>query len=284
MAENAIGSQRKGRQNMVSQQNRVAEFRGAHAKGKILVLPNAWDAASARLVQDAGAKAVATSSAAVAWSNGYADGEGMSRAVAIAATKEVLRVVSVPVSVDSEAGYSPDPATVARHCMELIDIGVAGLNIEDGADSPDLLAAKIKAIKSAAKAKGADIFVNARADVYLRNLVPDDQKLGEMVRRTKLYTEAGADSIFAAFMTDIAQIRDVVAATDLPVNILATKAAPDVASLKAAGVRRLSIGALTGRAAYGQAVRAVKMLLDDGKYDAILATAGDCPDFNKAFG
>ena len=284
MAENAIGSQRKGRQNMVSQQDRISEFRAAHAKGKILVLPNAWDAASARLVQDAGAKAVATSSAAVAWSNGCADGEGMSREVAIAATREVLRVVNLPVSVDSEAGYSSDPGQVAEHCLRLIDIGVAGLNIEDGADSPDLLAAKIKAIKAAAKAKGADIFVNARADVYLRNLVPDDKKLGEMVRRATLYTEAGADGIFAAFMTDTAQIREVVAATDLPVNILATKAAPDVAALKAAGVRRLSIGALTGRAAYGQAVRAVKMLLNDGKYDAIFETAGDCPDFNKAFG
>ncbi|HEY7979375.1 MAG TPA: isocitrate lyase/phosphoenolpyruvate mutase family protein [Rhizomicrobium sp.] len=269
---------------MVLQQDRVAEFREAHAKGKILVLPNAWDAASARLVQDAGAKAVATSSAAVAWSNGYADGEGMSREVAIAATKEVLRVVNLPVTADSEAGYSSDPAQVAEHCLHLIDIGVAGLNIEDGSDSPDLLAAKIKAIKSAARAKGADIFVNARADVYLRNLVPDDKKLGEMVRRTRLYTDAGADGIFAAFMTDAAQIREVVAATDLPVNILATKAAPDVASLKAAGVRRLSIGALTGRAAYGQAARAVKMLLNDGKYDAIFETAGDCPDFNKAFG
>ena len=269
---------------MASQMDRVAQFRDAHAKGKILVLPNAWDAASARLVQDAGAKAVATSSAAVAWSNGYADGEGMSREVALAATREVLRVVTVPVSVDSEAGYSSDPAQVAEHCMRLIDIGVAGLNIEDGKESPDLLAAKIKAIRAAAKAKGADIFVNARADVYLMNLVPDDKKLGEMIRRAKLYTEAGADGIFAAFMTDIAQIRAVVAATDLPVNILATKTAPDVAALKAAVVRRLSIGALTARSAYGHAVRAVKMLIEDGKYDAIFSTAGDCPDFNKAFG
>jgi 2-methylisocitrate lyase-like PEP mutase family enzyme len=269
---------------MTTQSERVAQFRNLHARGNILVLPNAWDAASARLVQDAGAKAVATSSAAVAWSNGYADGEGMSREVAIAATQEVLRVVNVPVTVDSEAGYSSDPAKVAEHCMGLIGIGVAGLNIEDSTESPDLLAAKIKAIKSAAKAKGADIFINARADVYLKNLVPDDKKLPEMIRRARLYTEAGADGIFAAFMTDPAQIRDVVAATDLPVNILATKAAPDVAALKALGVRRITIGALTARAAYGHAVHAVKMLLDDGKYDAIFATAGDCPDFNKAFG
>ena len=269
---------------MASQRDRVTQFRDAHAKGKILVLPNAWDAASARLVQDAGAEAVATSSAAVAWSNGYADGEGMSREVAIAATQKVLRVVTVPVTVDSEAGYSSDPAKVADHCLRLIDIGVAGINIEDSTEPADLLAAKIKAIKSAAKAKGADIFVNARADVYLKNLVPDDKKLGEMVRRAKLYTQAGADGIFAAFMTDPEQIREVVAATDLPVNILATKAAPDVSTLKALGVRRLSIGALTGRAAYGYAQRAVKMLLDEGKYDAIFATSGDCPDFNKAFG
>lgn len=269
---------------MTTQTDRVAQFRDLHARGKILVLPNAWDAASARLVQDAGARAVATSSAAVAWSNGYADGEGMSRAVAISATQEVLRVVDVPVTVDSEAGYSSDPSKVAEHILRLVEIGVAGVNIEDGTEPPDLLAAKIKAIKSALKAKGADIFVNARADVYLHNLVPDARKLDEITRRAKLYAEAGADGIFAAFMTDPAHIRDVVAATDLPVNILATKATPDVAVLKAAGVRRLSIGALTARAAYGHAVRAVKMLLDDGKYDAIFATAGDCPDFNKAFG
>lgn len=269
---------------MTTQKDRVAAFRSAHAKGQILILPNAWDAASARLVQDAGAKAVASSSAAVAWSNGYADGEGMPRAVAIAATKEMLRVVTVPVSVDSEAGYSSDPAVVAKHVLELVDMGVAGINIEDGTQPPELLAAKIRAIRQAVTAKGADIFVNARCDVYLHNLAPDNRKLGEMIRRAKLYTEAGADGIFAAFMTDLAQIREVIAATDLPVNILATKTAPDVAQLKDAGVRRLSIGALTGRAAYGQAVHAVKMLLGAGKYDAIFATAGDCPDFNKAFG
>jgi len=269
---------------MKTQSDRVSQFRELHGHGKILVLPNAWDAASARLAQDAGAKAVATSSAAVAWSNGYADGEGMSRDVAIAATKEVLRVVTVPVTIDNEAGYSSDPATVAAHAMELIEIGVAGINIEDGTEPADLLVAKIKAIKAAAKAKGADLFINARADVYLKNLVPDAQKHAEIVRRAKLYTEAGADGIFAAFVNDMADIQAIVAATDLPVNILANAKAPDVATLKAAGVRRLTVGALTGRAAYGQALRGVKMLLDDGKYDAIFATAGDCPDFNKAFG
>jgi 2-methylisocitrate lyase-like PEP mutase family enzyme len=269
---------------MASQTDRVAAFRDAHAKGNILVLPNAWDAASARMAAEAGAKAIATSSAAVAWCHGYADGETMPREVVMTATREVLRVVDLPVTVDSEAGYSADPTQVAAHVMALIDLGVAGINLEDGKDEPGLLVAKIEAIKSAARAKGADIFINARADVYLRNLVPDDKKLAEMVGRARLYAGAGADGIFAAFMTDIGQIREVVAATALPVNILATKTAPDIAALKVAGVRRLSIGALTGRAAYGQAMRAMKVLLDDGKYDAIFETAGGCPDFNKAFG
>jgi 2-methylisocitrate lyase-like PEP mutase family enzyme len=268
----------------MNQKQRVAEFLALHAPGQCLILPNAWDAASAKIAEVAGAKAVATSSAAVAWCHGYPDGDVMPREVVMTATKEVLRVVNLPVTVDSEGGYSDDPAKVADHVMGLIGLGVAGINIEDAKSPPELLVAKIKAIKAAVKAKGADIFINARADVYLANLVTDDKKLAEMIRRVKLYSEAGADGLFAPFANDIAHVREIVAATDLPVNILANKSAPDIAALKAAGVRRLSIGAITGRAAYGQAMRGVKMLLDAGKYDALFATSGECPDFNKAFG
>jgi 2-methylisocitrate lyase-like PEP mutase family enzyme len=268
----------------MDQKQRVAEFRALHAPGQWLVLPNAWDAASASLAENLGAKAIATSSAAVAWCHGYADGDVMPREVVIAATREVLRVANLPLTVDSEGGYSDDPAKVAEHVMALIDLGVAGINLEDGKSPPDLLVAKIKAIKSAAKAKDADIFVNARTDVYLQNLVVDEKKLAETVGRAQLYAAAGADGIFAPFANAISDIREIVSATDLPVNLLVNRAAPDLAALKAAGVRRISIGALTARAAYGQAARAVKMLLNEGKYDAIFATSGDCPDFNKAFG
>lgn len=268
----------------MDQKQRVAEFRALHAPGQYLVLPNAWDAASAKIAEVAGAKAVATSSAAVAWCHGYPDGDAMPREVVMTASKEILRVVNLPVTVDSEGGYSDDPAKVADHVMALIGLGVAGINIEDAKGAPDLLAAKIKAIKSAAKAKGADIFINARSDVYLANLVPDDRKLAEIIARGKLYAQAGADGFFAPFANDIAHVREIVSSIALPVNILANKAAPEISALKDAGVRRLSIGAITGRAAYGQAVRGVKMLLSEGKYDALFATSGDCPDFNKAFG
>jgi 2-methylisocitrate lyase-like PEP mutase family enzyme len=268
---------------MSTQGERLDQFKAMHGKGRLLVLPNAWDAASARMVQELGAEAVATSSAAVAWCHGYADGETMPTEVVLTAVREVMRVVSVPVSVDSEAGYSSDPAAVAAHVMRLIELGAVGINLEDGKGEPDLLCRKIVAIKQAAKAKGADIFINARCDVYLQNLVPDDDKLEEMIRRGKLYRDAGADGLFAPAMHDLGEIAEVIGAIDLPLNILAMRVVPPIAELKAAGVRRVSIGAITGRAAYGAALKGVTALLQDGKYDSLFTTSGDCPNFNGYF-
>lgn len=265
---------------MTTQSEQTAKFRQLH--DGFLVLPNAWDAASTVLVQEAGAKAIATSSAAVAWCQGYSDGEKMPRAVALAAAKETLRVAKVPVTVDSEAGYGgPDEA--AAHVLALIAMGAAGINIEDGKEAPDVLVAKIKAIKAAAKSKGVDIFINARTDVYLQNLVPDADKLSETIRRGQLYRDAGADGLFMPWVTDTADMRAVADAIALPLNVLVRTGLPEVTALKAAGVRRLSAGALIGRAAYGAATRATKMLLEEGKYDAIFATSGDAPNFNPLF-
>lgn len=269
---------------MATQSDSLARFRALHAPGNILLLPNAWDAASTKLAEAAGAVAIATSSASVAWANGYADGEAMPPAVARHAAAAMLRVTRLPVSVDSEAGYSADPAKVAAHVTALIELGAAGINIEDGSDAPDLLAAKIAAIKVAAKAKGADIFVNARCDVYLRNLVADDAKRAETIRRGHLYKGAGADGFFAPFIKETADMRAVAEAVPLPLNVLMMKGLAPVADLKAAGARRLSAGALTARAAYGAAALGVKMMMEKGRYDAIFATSGDCPDFNKLLG
>ncbi|HTQ13134.1 MAG TPA: isocitrate lyase/phosphoenolpyruvate mutase family protein [Rhizomicrobium sp.] len=265
---------------MTTQSEQTAKFRALH--DGFLVLPNAWDAASAMLSQEAGAQAIATSSAAVAWCQGYSDGEKMPRAVALAAAKEVIRIARVPVSVDSEAGYGgPDKA--AAHVLTLIEMGAAGINIEDGKDAPDVLVAKIKAIKAAAKAKGADIFINARTDVYLQNLVADADKRAESIRRGRLYRDAGADGLFVPWVTDTADMRAIADAVKLPLNVLVRTGLPEVPALKAAGARRLSAGALIGRAAYGAAQLATKMLLDEGKYDAIFATSSEAPNFNPLF-
>jgi 2-methylisocitrate lyase-like PEP mutase family enzyme len=191
--------------------------------------------------------------------------------------------VKVPVSVDSEGGYSPDPEQAARFVCAMIDAGAVGINLEDASAPPDLLAAKIKAIKSAAKSKDAEIFINARADVYLRNLVPDAAKLAEAIRRGILYRDAGADGLFVPALNDLAGIREVVRAIDLPLNSLAQKALPPIAELKAAGVRRVSAGAGISRTAYGAAMRATTRILKEGNYDAMFELAADCPSFNALF-
>ena len=266
---------------MRAQSEQVARFRALHQD--MLVLPNAWDVASARMVQELGGKAVATSSAAVAWANGYADGEGMPRAVVLAATRAVLRVVAVPVTIDSEAGYSDDPAAVAAHVLELAGMGVAGINLEDGRGAPEVLAAKIAAIKAALKDAGADIFINARCDIYLFDLVPDAQKLEALIARGRMYRDAGADGFFAPLICDLGDIAKVAQAVPLPLNVLMMKGLAPIAALQKAGARRVSAGALTGRAAYGQAAKAVKVALSEGRYDALFETSGDCPDFNRFF-
>jgi 2-methylisocitrate lyase-like PEP mutase family enzyme len=269
---------------MQRQRDAAEKFRALHARGRTLILPNAWDAASAKLAEVAGGQAIATSSAALAWSHGYPDGEFLPVPVLLAAVQEIVRIAKVPVTVDSEMGFADTPDGVARFVLSLAELGVVGINLEDGTSPPELLVAKIKAIKAAAKDKGADIFINARTDVYLANLVGDDAKLAEAIRRGKLYRDAGADGLFVPALNDIGGIREVVNTIDLPVNSLAMKATPPIAQLKEAGVRRVSTGVSPSRAAYGAALRGMKMLLDEGKSDAIFSSAADCPDFNKAFG
>lgn len=259
-------------------------FRALHAPGELLVLANVWDAASARLSEEAGAKAIATSSASLAWSHGYADGQTLPSSVLLNAVAKILRVVSIPVSVDSEAGYSDDPVAVADYAAQLVDMGVAGINLEDGRVAPDLHARKIEAIKSRAARMGGDLFVNARTDVYLLKLAEGEAALTETLARAKRYGEAGADGIFVPFVKEAETIAALARAIALPLNILAVPGVPDVAALKVAGVRRLSTGAGPGRAAYGAAMRATRRLLEAGQYDTMFEAAADCPNFNALLG
>src|SRR5690349_6824682 len=153
----------------MTQQQQARVFHALHQDG-LLILPNAWDAGSARIIEEAGAKAVATSSAALAWAHGYPDGEALPLATLIAAVREIVRAVRVPVSADFEAGFADDPNTVGDFVERLIEVGAVGINIEDGLGSPDLLCAKIERVRHEAARKDVDLWINARLDVYLRKL------------------------------------------------------------------------------------------------------------------
>jgi 2-methylisocitrate lyase-like PEP mutase family enzyme len=143
-------------------------FRILHRRPNLLILPNAWDAGSARLIESLGATAIATTSAGVAWSRGYPDGDALPIEQLLATAREIARVIRVPLTIDIEGGYSGDPAVVAQVVAGVIDAGAAGINIEDGAVLPDLLCAKIEAARQAASRTGVDLFINTRTDVYLR--------------------------------------------------------------------------------------------------------------------
>jgi 2-methylisocitrate lyase-like PEP mutase family enzyme len=262
-----------------TQNQMAARFRALHAKGKFLVLPNAWDVASARIAEDAGAEAIATSSAAVAWAHGYPDGEKLPKARLVQLVADIVRLAKVPVSADSEAGFSSTPAEAAAYIVTLAKAGAVGINLEDGRDEPALLAAKIKAIKAACAREGVDVYINARTDVYLKTLVPVERALDETLARGKLYKDAGADGFFVPWAASIDDIRKIAAAIDLPLNALTFKDLPPVAALKDAGVRRLSAGAGTARAAYGATRRAALDLLK-GSYATMNAEADGCPNLN----
>ncbi|WP_439582046.1 isocitrate lyase/PEP mutase family protein [Dyadobacter bucti] len=222
--------------------NKTETFISLHQQAKTLILPNAWDAASAKIIENLGASAIATTSAGVAWALGYADGNKMTAQLNAQVAQSIARVIDVPLSVDFENGYSDDPAVVAENVKLLLDAGVAGINIEDGKDSPDLLAKKIEAIRRAADSHGSKLYINARTDVYLAALVPEAERVSESLRRGELYAAAGASGLFVPVITNAEEIAHIAASTTLPLNVLAMPGLPDANRLAELGVKRLSAG------------------------------------------
>jgi 2-methylisocitrate lyase-like PEP mutase family enzyme len=222
-------------------------FHQLHNEG-LLLLPNAWDAGSARLVQSAGAKAVATSSAAVAWAHGFADGHHVPTDLHLTTVRAVVGAVSVPVSVDVEGGYSDDPQQVAEFAAAVMAAGAVGINIEDGTLAPELLCAKIKAIRQRC---GDGLFINARCDVYIRNPVAPEQRVAEVLRRAALYHVAGASGLFVPKVVLPDEITAIVTGTSMPINVMAMPTLPHATQLRQLGVRRVSAGSSTAEAVHG---------------------------------
>jgi len=239
-------------------------LRKLHGGPKILVLPNAWDVASARIFEAAGFPAIGTTSAGVANSLGYPDGERITRDEMLEVVRRIARAVSIPVTADVEAGYG-DPVGTAQ---AVVDAGAAGLNLEDttgeNPDSLTPLAAQVKTIETIRSE--TDLVINARTDIFLASIGDPATRLERTIERLNAYRKAGADCLFVPGVRDAVTIGRLTAAIDGPVNILAVPGAPPVPELQGLGVRRVSVGSGAMRATLALAARIARELLDAGTY------------------
>ena len=264
-------------------------FRELHHTGKVLVLPNVWDVASARIVEEAGFPAIATSSAAVAFSLGYPDGQKISREEMLARVARIARSVKVPVSADVEAGYGDTPEDAAETARGVIEAGAVGMNLEDGTDDPlhplvdlTLQLEKIRAVREAALDSSVLLVLNARTDVYLAQVGAPELRYSETVRRLLAYRDAGADCVFAPGLHDAETISQLVRDLQCPLNILAGPGTPSVPELQTIGVARVSLGSGVMRATLGLLHRIAEELRATGTYNT-LQGALPYADANRLF-
>ena len=203
-----------------------ARFRSLHVAGSPLVLANAWDGASAALVARAGAPAVATTSAGIAWSLGLPDGGGLGRAEALASLARIVRAAGgTPVTADLEGGYGASPSETAAMVAAAMELGVVGVNLEDGRRSPEEFAAHLAAVRDSC---GAELFINARTDVFLAGAAGEEDLVGEALRRGRAYVGAGADGVFAPGAVSAGAIAALVRGLDAPLNVMLSPGGPSL--------------------------------------------------------
>ncbi len=275
---------------MELQTSKAIQFRQLHRGPAVLILPNAWDVASARIFEDAGYPAIATTSAGIAFSLGYPDGQRIPREEMLARIGRIARAVQVPVTADIESGYGSTPEDAAKTTRELIQAGVVGMNLEDASNRRDqplidlqLGVEKIKAAREAAMQMGVQIVVNARTEIYLLAGGNPDADYSETVRRLTAFRDAGADCVFAPGLKDAETIGRLVKAVGCPLNILAVPGAASIPELAKLGVARVSVGSGPMRATLGLLRRVAEELKASGTYSS-MGEAIPYADVNKLLG
>lgn len=257
-------------------QDLAATFHQLHRQPP-LILPNAWDAGSARVIERAGARAIATTSAGVAWALGRCDGQGLSRRRVVDTIRAIVETVSVPVTADVESGYGTGTTDdVAKTVRAILDAGAVGINLEDspghGSEPllpPEVQAERIGAARQAARSAGIDLFINARTDVYLAQVGDPSERRNHALRRAALYLEAGANGIFVPGASDAETLTALSAGIDAPLNVMAGPGAPSIHELADLGVARVSLGPKIALAALDLVERAAREVLIEGTYGAV---------------
>jgi 2-methylisocitrate lyase-like PEP mutase family enzyme len=260
------------------QQRLADEFRKLHRAPPVLLLPNCWDPMSARIFEAAGFPAGATTSGGLAWALGYPDGEKAPWAEVVAATRRIAEAVRVPVSADIEEGYGETADAVGRNVAEIVRAGAIGINLEDGTPRPDQpvrpvadAAARIRAARAAADAEGVPIVINARVDLYLKQVGDEASRFAETLKRAEAYLAAGADCIFPFALADLDVIRRLAAAVKAPINIVARGGTPPLRQLEAAGIARVSTASGPALTVMSLIQRIATELREKGEFDILHA-------------
>ncbi|MFE6778767.1 isocitrate lyase/phosphoenolpyruvate mutase family protein [Streptomyces sp. NPDC057702] len=273
-----------------AQAERARAFRDLHSGERALVLPNAWDPASARIVEEAGAAAVATTSAGVGWGLGFGDGERLSRDQAIELVARVVATVDVPVTADIEGGFGDTVDEVAATVRGVLAAGAVGINLEDthhgsnGAAVRDTEenAARIAAVRHVSDEAGVPLFVNARIDTYLASVGKPEDRLDETLERAKTYVAAGADGIFVPGVIDFETVTALVKGVGAPLNVMVWPGAPSVEEFARLGVARISVGAAIAQSVHALTRRAAHEVLTSGTYTSF-AEGLTYPELNGLF-
>ncbi len=270
------------------QAQKAEQFRKLHHGPRLLFLPNAWDVVSARILEECGHPAIATSSAAVAFSLGYPDGQHISRDEMLEVAGRIARAVEIPVTADLEAGYGTTVKDMVETVKAAIAAGVIGMNLEDitGDDESSfvdlpLQVEKIRAICETAKSLGVSFVLNARTDIYLMPIGPESTRFERTVERLRAYRDAGATCLFAPGLYHRETIAKLVKAVEAPINILANPACPPMAELENIGVARVTAGSGIMRAALGLVRRIGKDMLESRSCEMMFAGAIPHAELNR---
>jgi 2-methylisocitrate lyase-like PEP mutase family enzyme len=271
---------------MPSQRELAEAFRSLHERSEIFVIPNPWDAGSAKVLASLGFSALATSSAGSAAARGRLDGT-LSRREAMDHAQEIAGAVSVPVSADLEDGFARSPEGIAETARQALATGIAGFSIQDSTGDPaapilepSLAAERVRAAAEVAHGGPAHLILTARAENHLRQRAD----LADTVSRLQSYVEAGADVVFAPGLSDLDDIRAVVTSVPAPVNVLVRAGTPTAAKLGDVGVRRVSIGSAFVWVALGAVIDAAAELRDHGTYGYLDAMAHGAQIARRALG
>jgi 2-methylisocitrate lyase-like PEP mutase family enzyme len=274
--------------NTVAQGRKADELRKLHGGPRTLVLPNAWDVASARVLEELGYPAVATTSAGVAFALGYPDCQRISRGEMLDMVARIARAVRVPVTADMESGYGKTPADMADTAKAIISAGAVGLNLEDVTGDTEssqvemeLQKEKIRTIREVSASLGVSLVINARTDVYLMPIGPEATRFERTVERLRAYRAAGADCVFAPGLIDRALIEKLVKTVAAPLNILVSPGCPPIPELQKLGVARASIGSGVMRTTLGLVRRIGKELLETGTSSALFEGAIPFTEINE---